>query len=135
MDPIFHTVLLCDGLFVEPATRKFFLLGLWTNVNAMRLPIVQPFGVFVQASEVRGEFQGSLRIRHLETGTLLAEAPFTLRTSDPLTIAQMQLSITAPLTMAGAHEIQVVNAKGELLKSAKFTVTLPPAAKPLSLEA
>jgi hypothetical protein len=136
--PEVKALLLCDMVIRDQGSNKWSAIGIFDNINVLRLPAVQPtLGIYVKLADAHGQYELTIAIRHVESQELVAKLEgIRVEVRDRARAADFGfMSHQLVLSRLGPYDIELWLNK-ELCQTATFTVQqmAPPAPPPVAEE-
>ena len=131
--PTLHAAVLCDSAHKEFGTGKWILVGTWTIVHALAVPVLHPScALYLCISDANGDYDMELQLVHLgEEERVLARLPGKFSCRDRLEMTDAGITIRGLRFEAfGKYEFRVL-LDGTLVGGKPFWVkqTQPPPAR------
>ena len=124
-NPTCLSMIICDQVIEDRGTGKRSLIGIFHNINTMRLPATFPSAyVFISLANGKGKVQGRLECVNEKTNEELFNIQGTLDFSGSEDIAEMVFGLeNINFKEAGAYDLRFIT-NDELIMSRKLTVNL-----------
>ncbi len=122
--PSLTALLVCDQVIEDKATNKKSIIGAFTHIWAHAFPCHHPkMGIYCCLTDAEGDYELTLRLVHADTDQVLAEAGFSVRILDRLSITDFGLNLpVVPFPTPGRYEV-VLAADQEFLGRREFWVS------------
>ena len=106
--PVVMALVVCDAVWRDPATGKYFILGCFSAIGAHVFPTVHPaLAVYIALTEGYGKVSLAVRLVEAE-GRLLHESALEVEFSDPRAIAEISLQFhNLSFAIPGEHRLQL----------------------------
>ena len=106
--PVPLAMVVCDAVWRDPATGKYFLLGCFSAIGAHSFPIVHPsLAVYIALTDGYGAMPLSLRLVDSST-RLLHESQMAAEFTDPRAILEIGVQFQhLTFTSAGEYRLQL----------------------------
>lgn len=105
-------LVICDGVHIDPLTRKYSLLGTFSALRGAEFPmVVEKLVVYLAMTDVRGVIPFELRIVRVSPDDASEWLTFTtqgeLYSDDPLAVAELALTVHGvQFPTSGEYRIQ-----------------------------
>ena len=126
--PICQSLLLCDGLHVDPGTGKYFLLGTFSAIQAASFPTVHPqLGIFCELTNGHGRTNVSIKISRIVAdridGDLIGQLEGSIDFADPRMVSCLAMVLpNVVFPEPGEYRVSV-ESNGHLLNERKLVLT------------
>ncbi len=132
--PVVLAVVICDLIIRDEMTKKLSLIGVFSAIHGVQLPIVLPASMHLYAAltDGRGEYRSRITVRHLETETVIFQAEGPLMFQDPQQVVELNMKLPhVSFPHWGRYEIALY-ADEQFLGSRTFTAyrIAPPSPPP-----
>jgi hypothetical protein len=107
--PSVVAILVCDRIIVEEGTAKKSVIGIFTRVNAPRLPFAWPLGFYAKMTDGEGEYKFRVAVVCANDNRPVAGLDLTpVNISDRLHSVELALNLPpVPFERAGRYEFQL----------------------------
>jgi hypothetical protein len=135
--PVLLAVVICDLIIRDELTKKLSLIGVFSAIHGLKLPVVLPSSMHLYAAltDGRGEYKSRIMIKHLESEALVFQAEGPLMFQDPQQVVELNFKLPqVTFPHWGRYEI-TLQADEQFLGSRTFTVCqtpMPPGSPPPS---
>lgn len=123
--PVTRALLLADQIIVESGSAKKTLVGIYTCVQAARLPARRELNLYAELIDAQGDYSFELQLVHLESDQTVAAGRIdAVHAPDRLT--PLELVIRLPVTFAayGTYEFRIEHS-GQVTGSRALRVEQP----------
>jgi len=123
--PTLLSINICDQVIREEGTHKHSLIGMFSNINAMKFPCIHPcLHVYIAVTGGRGKQTGELRFINDETSKVVMDLKGEVEFPNPLAIVEMNFRIAnLRLDKPGSYHFEFWLDK-ELVGQRHFTVNV-----------
>ncbi|MDD4909825.1 MAG: hypothetical protein PHR44_04005 [Candidatus Omnitrophica bacterium] len=123
-NPIPLAMVLCDMVIDDRKTGKKSLVGIFSNINATKVPCIHPrLNVFISLTEGNGEYAGKLKCLYVDKDKTVAELAGPILFQSPHQIIDFNFELCGlPLVAFGNYRFDFY-CNEELVISRKFTVS------------
>ena len=128
--PSLSALLVCDMVIEDKSTNKKSIIGAFTDIWSHDFPCThQKMAVYFCLTDSEGDYEIMMRFVHVDSENLLAEASFSIKIADRLSINDFALNLP-PVEFAtpGRYEFQLF-ANKEFLGRKEFRVNKRDGAK------
>lgn len=87
--PRCSSLIICDGVYVEPASQKHMILGVFDNIQTKSFPALCRFTVHFELTDGMGEWDLQLRVAH-------ADEIFEDETAEPIEPCNLRMNFAEP---------------------------------------
>jgi len=122
-------MVICDGIWVDPATGKQTLLGCFTAIRTATCPVTYPMiGIFTVVTDGRGTMPLTLRVvDSSEDEKVIFEAKTEVTFSDPRAVVEGLFHIgNAVFPTAGEYRFQLYAGSAFLIERRLLVIQDPP---------
>jgi len=128
--PVLLSILVCDLVLRDEATKKLSLIGLFNRISAAEFPCRHPqIHVFISLTDGHGTSPAELRLVHRRTEETLAALQGQVHFPSPNAVVEMNFDVHGTMFPEPGQYSFDFFCSGELIGSRPFEVTqLPPPA-------
>ncbi len=93
--PVVLAIIICDLIIRDEMTKKLSLIGVFSAVNGVRLPVVLGGGMHLYAAltDGRGEYRSRITMRHLQSDTLVFQGEGPLVFQGPQQVVELNMRL------------------------------------------
>jgi len=124
-EPLVLAMVICDAVWQDAATGKFFLLGVFSSISAKKFPATHPMlAVWFALTDLRGKTPLKLRLVTVDEDAILCEEAGELAdVGDPRVVAEIALHLQGvQFPMPGEYRMQLLGQEGALLAERRIMV-------------
>ena len=122
--PVVLAIVICDLIIRDELTKKLTMVGVFSTVYGLKLPVVLGGGMSVYAAltDGRGEYRNRIVVKHLESDTIVFQAEGPLAFQNPHQVVELNMKLPqVSFPHWGRYEISLLS-EGNLLGGRTFTV-------------
>lgn len=98
--PHLNAIIICDQVYRESATGKFFILGIFDQIGARQFPCIHPvMCLYVNFSDAQGPYKLRVEMVYLDEEQVVAEA----RSEDSVVVQDRLAAFEAIFAFQGAE--------------------------------
>lgn len=114
---------ICDMVIQDTKTKKKSLIGIFSQINAVKAPIQHPsISVFVALTEGNGKYDCELHCVRDDDNQLIMNAQGSIEFHDPNQVLELVFDLNGPVFPSFGHYRFEFLAEGEPVISRKFSV-------------
>jgi len=123
LKPSLSALLVCDMVIEDKTSNKKSAIGVFTDIWSQNFPCTHPkMGIYFCLTDAEGDYDIGLRLVHADSENLLAEASFSAKIADRLSINDFGLNLPpVEFVTPGRYEFQLF-ANKEFLGRKEFRV-------------
>ncbi len=117
------SMVICDSVIQDIKTRKKSLIGIFSQINAVVVPVQHPhISVFLVLTEGNGRYVCDLRCVRDDDGAVIMKAQGAIEFKDPQQILELVFDLKGPVFPAFGHYRFEFLAEQDPVISRKITV-------------
>lgn len=114
---------ICDMVIQDIKTKKKSLIGIFSQINAVKAPIQHPkLSVFIALTEGNGKYACDLKCIRDDDNVLVMNAQGAIEFHDPQQVLELVFDLNGPVFPSFGHYRFEFLAEGESVISRKFNV-------------
>lgn len=103
------SILFADNIIVEAGTGKKSLIGLYATICSTELPLQREINIYVELSDLQGQYHFTLELVHLETNTVIANGSMgPINATERLRPMEIIIRLPARLPKHGKYEFRML---------------------------
>lgn len=120
------SIIVCDDVYRDEASKKLILVGTFNNVATFKLPCKATITILFTLTNGHGTYDLRLSIEHEQTGEEVISIGGPMIVDDPLRISDFNVKLAnVPLPFDGKYWV-VLRSEGEILQQRPFFVSVQP---------
>ena len=118
-------MVVCDKIWQDPGTGKYFILGTVTRLRASSFPVTHPIiSVYLVLTDGRGKTPLTIRLVKVNSNEIIAEASGEATFADPWMVIEANISLeNTTFEEAGEYRFKLLSRETILIER-KFFVQL-----------
>lgn len=124
--PYVLALIICDAVYIDPATGKKTILGVFTAVRASSFPVIFPLiTVYAALTDGRGKIPITFRLTTVDDDTVVVETVGEISSDDPRAVCELIINFgNVPFPSPGEYRLQLI-ACGEFLMERRIVIVGP----------